>query len=91
MKTEQYAWEQLHRVAASRISPGFADRVVRVARAGVDAAPTFLGYCALSAATAALCLAAVALFSPAAVSDGDLNTPGWQQLADEAEDLVATL
>jgi hypothetical protein len=45
----------------------------------------------LSAATAALCLAAVALFSPAAVSDGDLNTPGWQQLADEAEDLAATL
>jgi len=90
MKTEHHAWEQLQHVAAAQISPGFADRVLRVARVGVEAAPTFLSYCALSAATAALCLAAVALFSPAGSTDGDKSTPGWQQIADEADDLAAT-
>jgi hypothetical protein len=90
MKTESHAWAQLQRHAAARISPGFADRVARLARAGAEAAPTFLSYCALSAATAALCLAAVALFSPASDADGDRDTPGWQQIADEAADLAAS-
>ena len=90
MKTEHHAWEQLQRHAAARISPGFADRVLRVARAGAEAAPTFFSYCALSAVTAVLCLTAVALFSPANDADGDRDTPGWQQIADEAADLAAT-
>ncbi len=90
MKTEPDAWSQLQRHAAGRIAPGFADRVLRAARAGAEAAPTFLSYCALSAATAALCLAAVAFFGSPADADRDPNTPGWQQIADEADDLAAT-
>lgn len=89
MKTEQRAWDQLRRHAAQRLSPGFADHVLRAARAASEAAPTFLSYCALSAATAAICLAAVALFSPAD-SDRDRSLPGWQQIADEADDFAST-
>lgn len=92
MKTEQYAWEQLQRHAAARISPGFADRVLRAARSGAEAAPTLLSYCALSAVTAALCLAAVALFSPSSSADtADHGGQGWAQLADQADDLVSNL
>ena len=92
MKTEQHAWEQLQRHAAARISPGFADRVLRIARSGAEAAPTLLSYCALSAITAALCLAAVALFSPTASADAsDRGSQGWQQIADQADDLAFNL
>ena len=90
MKTEPDAWAQLQRHAAARLAPSFADRVLRAARAGAEAAPTFLSYCALSAATAALCLAAVALFSNVGDADRDPNTPGWQQIADEADDFAST-
>eukprot|EP01031_Cornospumella_fuschlensis_P048365 gene48365-59229_t len=56
MKTEPRAWAQLQRHAAAQIRPGFADRVVRAARAGAEAAPTLLSIFTLSAITAALCL-----------------------------------
>lgn len=91
MKTENYAWEQLQQHAAARISPGFADRVLRIARSGAEAAPTLLSYCALSALTAALCLAAVALFSPSATADtGDRGGAGWKQIADQADEIAST-
>ena len=88
MKTEQDAWKLLQRHAASRISPGFADRVTRLARSGAEAAPTLLSYCALSAVTAALCLAAVALFSPSATAE-TRDRGSWEQIIQQAEELAS--
>ena len=63
MKTETRAWAQLQRHASAQLRPGFADRVVRAARAGAEAVPSLLSIFTLSAATAALCLLAVTLLN----------------------------
>jgi len=72
MKTEELAWKRLHEHAAAQLSPGFADRVLRKARA----------------ATAALCLVAVALYNAGSSSDEAAQSlAGWSEIAAQAGDL----
>jgi hypothetical protein len=67
---------RLREEAASRITPGFADRVLRAARA--HASPLLVSHFAMCAATAALCLVAVALYNAPASGDDDAQSlAGW--------------
>jgi hypothetical protein len=86
MNTEDKAWKSLRDAAASQISPGFADRVLRAARA--EAAPLFVSHFLMCAATAALCLAAVAVYQSNASGDEDAsNLAGWSEIAAQSNDL----
>jgi hypothetical protein len=86
MNTEDKAWMQLRERAASLIRPGFADRVLRAAR--VRPAPLFVAQFAMCAATAALCVAAVAIYSSRLASDQDAqNLAGWNEISAQANDL----
>jgi hypothetical protein len=87
MKPDNQAWDQLWEKAAAQLRPNFADRVLRAARAGVDAAPSMLSQFALGAATAAICFLAVAVFQARNVHEEDKNTiADWQQIASAADD-----
>lgn len=86
MKTEDQAWELLRERAAAMISPGLPDRVLRAARAYTS--PLLVSHFAMCAATAALCLVAVALYD--AKSSGDENAQnlaGWNDIAAQAGEL----
>jgi hypothetical protein len=86
MKTENQAWERLREHASAQIAPGFPDRVLRAARAG--ASPLFIAHFAMCAATAAVCLAAVALYHARVSSDENAQSiAGWGEIADQANDL----
>lgn len=86
MKPEEFAWARLREHAASRIAPGFADRVLRAARPGPS--PLFVAHFAMCAATAALCLAAVALYHARASGDDDASSlAGWSEISAQAGDL----
>jgi hypothetical protein len=86
MKTENQAWDLLRERAAAQITPGFADRVLRAARAG--ASPLFVAHFAMCAATAALCLVVVALYDARASGDENArNIAGWGEVAAQASDL----
>jgi hypothetical protein len=93
MKTETRAWAQLQRHASAQLRPGFADRVVRAARAGAEAVPSLLSIFTLSAATAALCLLAVTLFNTSSrdKDESDFNLAGWQQIAADSEEFAVNL
>jgi hypothetical protein len=87
MKPENEAWDQLRDWAAARLPPNFADRVLRAARAGVDAAPSLLSQFALGAATAAICFLTVAFFQARSAHEEDNRTiADWQQIASAADD-----
>ena len=84
-------WEQLRTHAAAQLRPGFAARVLRAARA-LPGSATLLEQFAFGAATAAICLVAVVyLHSSNTRLENERNLAGWQQLADEADDLDQTL
>ncbi len=84
-------WEQLHTHAAAHLRPGFAVRVLRAARA-LPGGITLREQLTFGAATAAICLAAVVLFhARKANQENERNLAGWQQLANEADDLDQTL
>lgn len=86
MKTENQAWERLRGHAAAQITPGFADRVIRAARAAPS--PLLVSHIAMCAATAAACLVAVALFQARVSSDDDAQSiAGWSEIAAQASDL----
>ena len=86
MKTEDEAWMRLREHAASRLSPGFADRVLRAARE--RASPLFVAHFAMCAATAALCLVAVLLYhSRASGNDDATSIAGWSEIAAQASDV----
>lgn len=85
MKPEETAWNELRERAASRISPGFADRVLRAARPGPS--PLFVAHFAMCAATAALCLAAVVLYRAHASGDDDGSLAGWSEIAAQSGEL----
>jgi hypothetical protein len=86
MKPEHEAWMRLQEHAASRISPGFADRVLRVARA--HASPLFVAQFAMCVATAVLCVAGVLLFHAQVSADDDAsNLAGWTEITAQANDL----
>jgi hypothetical protein len=93
MKTETRAWQQLQRHASAQLRPGFADRVVRAARAGAEAVPSLLSIFAVSAATAALCLLAVTLFNTTSrdTDESDFKLAGWQQIAADSEEFAVNL
>jgi anti-sigma factor RsiW len=86
MKPEHEAWTRLREHAASQLSTGFPDRVLRAARA--KASPLFVAHFAMCAATAALCLAAVAIYrSGFSVDEAATNQAGWSEVAAQASDL----
>lgn len=85
---ETKAWAILRSHGAAQLAPGFPDRVLRESRAQAAAAPSLFGQFALSAATAALCFVAVAIFDaqtsgPATAS----NQADWQQVASASDNL----
>jgi hypothetical protein len=80
--TESRAWGALQQRAAARLSPGFADRVVRAAHAAIDAAPSLLGQFLLGAATAAACaLVVVAFHAHATKAETARNLADWQAIS----------
>jgi hypothetical protein len=92
MKTEDHSWQRLHEHAAAQITPGFADRVLRAARAGANATPLLMREFALCAATAALCLAAVVIYHATSAGDENArNLAGWQEIVSQADELDQTL
>jgi hypothetical protein len=80
------AWQQLQAHAVAQLRPGFSERVLRAARAVADA-PSLASHFALSAVTAALCLAAV-LFVADRIerSTDERNLAEWERLVAVADD-----
>ena len=88
-KTE--TWRELLDVGGRQLRPGFAERVLRAARAAVDM-PSLASQFALSAVTAAVCLAAVLFAHERSVQEADeRNLAEWQQLVLIAQDDTAGL
>jgi negative regulator of sigma E activity len=86
MKNEHDAWASLREHAASQISPGFPDRVLRAAR--MRPSPLFVAHFAMCAATAAICLAAVAIYQTGFSGDDNAkNQAGWSEISAQANDL----
>ena len=86
MNPESRAWESLRLHASAQLRTGFADRVLRAARQGVEAAPSIFSQFALSAATAALCFMAVAVFEASHTSAAsDQNLADWQDIASASD------
>jgi hypothetical protein len=92
MKTESEAWQHLREHGAAQLRPGFANRVIRAARAGAGAAPTFLRPFAVCAAMATLGLLAVSLYRDRAYTEeNSRNLAGWQEITAQADDFDQTL
>jgi hypothetical protein len=86
MKPEERAWARLREHAASQITPGFADRVLRAARAVPS--PLIVSHFAMCAATAALCMVAVALYHAQASGEENASSlASWNEIAAQASDL----
>jgi hypothetical protein len=82
MNPESRAWDILRLHASAQLRTGFADRVLRAARQGVEAAPSLFSQFALCAATSALCFIAVALFEGRQTAAArDQNLADWQEIA----------
>ena len=79
------AWGRLREHAASRLTPGFADRVLRAARQAPS--PLVVAHFAMCAVTAALCLAAVVLYRAQASVDDASTLASWGEIAAQAGDL----
>ena len=89
---EAAAWQQLQAQAVAQLRPGFAARVLAAARALPKAVPSLIDQLAFGAATAAVCLAAVVYVHSRSIRlQNERNLAGWQQIADEADDLDQTL
>ena len=92
MKPEDVAWARLRQHAAAQLPAGFPDRVLRAARAGAAAVPSFFSQFAIGAATAGVCLLVVAFFyARAAGVENDQNLASWQEIAADADDLAQGL
>src|SRR6185503_5823147 len=73
-------WGQFHAQGVAQIRPGFAERVLRAARAVADT-PSLASHFALSAVTAALCLAAVLFVNDRIErSDDERNLAEWERI-----------
>ena len=84
-------WRELLHVGAQQLRPGFAERVLRAAKAAVDM-PSLASQFALSAVTAAVCLAAVLFVHERNVQQADQrNLAQWQQMVLIAQDDTAGL
>ena len=87
MKPEDQAWRSLQTHAAAQLRGGFAERVLRAARAVQASVPTVFGQFAVGAATVAVCLLTVVyLHTRANRLAEERNLAGWQQLAAEVQD-----
>lgn len=85
------AWRQLQARGAAQLRPGFAERVLRAARAAADL-PSLGSQFALSAATAAVCLAAVLYFHQRNVAAADeRNLAEWRRVVEVAEEFDSGL
>jgi hypothetical protein len=86
MKPETEAWMRLQEHAASQLTPGFPERVLRAARE--HASPLFVAQFAMCAATAALCLGAVILLNGrSSAADDASSLAGWSEIASQANEL----
>ena len=84
-------WRELFAAGARQLRPGFAERVLRAARAAADM-PSLASQFALSAVTAAVCLAAVMFVHQRNVAAADeRNLAEWQQIVAMAEDDTVSL
>jgi len=82
-------WRRLGAVAADCLRPGFADRVIAAARERLEL-PSYGSQLALSALTAAACLAAVLLFHHHELAAADArNLAEWSRIVAAAQDLDA--
>ncbi|MFZ9747208.1 MAG: hypothetical protein ACO3G4_11320 [Opitutaceae bacterium] len=82
-------WHRLGVVAAGCLRPGFADRVVAAARQRLEI-PSYGSQFALSAVTAAVCLAAVIFFHHRELAAADArNLAEWRRIVAAAQDLDA--
>ena len=78
-------WSQLHAHGALQLRPGFAERVLRAARA-VTEVPSLSSQFALSAATAAVCLAAVIFLQDRSAQLADeRNLADWERIVLSAQ------
>jgi hypothetical protein len=83
------AWLRLRVAAADCLRPGFADRVLAAARVRLEI-PSYGSQLALSALTAAACVAAVILFHQHELAAADArNLAEWSQIVAAAQDLDA--
>jgi hypothetical protein len=86
---QESTWSELHAHAATQLRPGFAERVIRAARAAAEV-PSLLSQFALSAATAAVCLAAVVLVQDRTARQTDeRNLADWENIVLVAQDYDA--
>lgn len=82
-------WSRWRVAAAACLRPGFADRVLAAARGRLEI-PSYGSQLALSALTAAACLAAVILFHHHELAAADArNLAEWRQIVAAAQDLDA--
>ena len=80
-------WRQLREQGALQLRPGFAERVLRAARAATEM-PTLGSQFALSAITAAACLAAVLFLHHRSLDLADArNLAEWEQIVSSVEDM----
>lgn len=83
---QEATWRQLNDHAARQLRPGFAERVLRAARAATEM-PSLSSQFALSAATAALCLAAVIFVQDRSAQQADeRNLADWERIVLSAQD-----
>ena len=79
-------WDQLSAQASRELRPGFAERVLRIARAAAEV-PSLTSQFALSAATAAVCLAAVIFVQDRSAQLADeRNLADWERIVLVAQD-----
>lgn len=80
------AWQRLGDRAASQLSAGFADEVLRRARL-IRSGPSSASQLTLGVATAALCFLGVALFqSQSSRAEESKSVASWQQIASASDD-----
>lgn len=81
-------WSELEEQAAARLQAGFADRVLHAVRTAIPAEiPSFFSQFALSAATVAVCMAAVVyLHDRTTRIEDERSLADWQRLAADAQD-----
>ncbi|HWA09043.1 MAG TPA: hypothetical protein VG838_06200 [Opitutaceae bacterium] len=82
-------WSRMEEEAAGRLRAGFADRVLRAVRSAIPAEiPSFSSQFALSAATLAICLAAVVYVHDRNNRlENERNLADWERLVADAQDL----
>ena len=89
MNLETEVWQRLNDRAARQLSVDFADRVLRAARQDAEPATSFISQFMLSAATAALCFLAIALYQSQATQSQDSHSlADWQQIASAADEVA---